>query len=163
MKIIRVRISRHGFTLAELLIAMVITSLALGIATTIFVSAMRLRADGQRYAGHMAEASYLLRNLAHDVRSARGFQTWVEDDAETLALNLDGLVVYRATPEGVERVVGDAHTTILKSKIFSVKFDLDNPSPDAARTVLITVQWDEPKLMHPVLSLRLAPRRLSND
>ena len=159
----------RAFTLMELLVCVGIISMILGVCGTIFAEVIRLRGAQDRYNVRLDGAEFLLRRVSRAVRSAAGFAASAgthEASEKTLILRTgEGHVVYRCAKEGVERIeLAGGHVRrdlLVEDRGFDVRFDVEGEGPSSARSVVVTVSWEEPPeigISRPVLSQRAAPR-----
>ncbi|MFH1604671.1 MAG: prepilin-type N-terminal cleavage/methylation domain-containing protein [Pseudomonadota bacterium] len=171
----------RALTLVELLVCLGIMSVVLGVGGLCFAQVVRLRGAQERYNYRLDATDYLLRQVAKDVRAARGFAVSVasaakaasadefKSDNRTLILRMaDGHVIYQHNEAGVERIAlfkDRAHRIAAMAAVgVSVRFDFEGLSPNEARSVVTTAEWDEPPkigISHPMLSLRVACRNYS--
>jgi len=156
-----------GFTLIEMLISIGITNVVLVLGALSFAEIMHMRAARDGYFEKLAAAEYVLRSVERDVRGAREIAGADGDDpaeADMLILRSKiGEVVY-LVHEGrvrrIERTDVEARDEIIADVPgVRVSFDLEGHSPQDARSVATTVEWDgkpEIGISHPALSLRVA-------
>ncbi len=161
-----------GFVLMEVLVALGVLSLAMGLAATAYAHVLQLRGAQDRYRQRLAAADFLLRRIAAEVRPGRAFLPRAGEFAageDTLILSTgDAIVVYRAEGGKVERIEirkdGVARDTLLDAPKVKVSFlaeNFEDASGVAARSAIVTAEWDENPIVgisHPTLSLRIAPR-----
>ena len=158
-----------GFTLIEMLVSIGVISTVLGLGGLCFAEVVRLRGAQDRYNERLAVADYLLRRVARDVRSARAFlpgSGGYGAGEGTLILGTDaGEIVYQRDALGVERIETRSgrrdHVAALDTRKMRVAFDFEGAAPADARSVVTTVEWDEPPqigVSHPTLSLRVTLR-----
>ena len=158
-----------AIALIELLVCMGIASAILGIGSVSFVQVIRLRSALDGYHRRLDAGDYFLRMMARDVRSAKGSLQSAREfraGAATLILTAkDQTIIYHVTEQGVERIElrpdRRQRTMVLDAAGVRVRFGFEGAAPGAARSVVTTVEWNEPPkigITHPTLSLRIAPR-----
>jgi prepilin-type N-terminal cleavage/methylation domain-containing protein len=158
-----------GFTLIEVLVAIWVVSLLLGLSAAALAEVARLRADQERYNQRLAAADHLLRRIARDVRPGRAFLPTAGEftaDCSTMIVSTGAVtVVYHADPRRTERIElrkdGMTRAVVLNAPGVRVSFDFEGAPVPLARSVIATAEWAERPAIgvsHPTLSLRVALR-----
>ena len=155
----------RGFLLFELMIAIGIFTVILSIVGVCVVKVMRMDRRKQAYSERLAAAEHVLRLLADDVRKSSGFIPGGSSDTLILTQPNRRIVAYKYSADGMERIEGDLEGSRaeIAARLGSVKvsFDFEGAEPAAARSVLMTAEWDEAPgigLTHPMLCRRIALR-----
>jgi len=162
---------RHAraVTLVECLAAIGVMSTVLSLVGVLYGRIVRASAAMNGYEARMASARFLLDRVSAETRAARGF---LETDGQRKAgpgclilAGAEGPVTLVAKDGQVVQIEQGAESVLLSGQDMNVSFALEG-APAAARSVVVTVKWEEPLEMgvrNPVLSLRLTPRNRSVD
>jgi prepilin-type N-terminal cleavage/methylation domain-containing protein len=155
---------RRGFALIEVLVALMLLTVILGIGAIAYRDVMSLSRDQGRYQQRRASAEYFLSQFAKDVRGAQAIEQATTQSLRTSELTLklpDGAeVAYSPQGRALQRVVmspsaKDQPMLMISDPGMTVRFDVE------PRSVVATVEWEEPPqigVSHPILSLRVALR-----
>jgi len=163
------RRSGSGLTLAEVLVTLGIMGTVLGLGAMVFAQVIRLKAAQDRYYRRLDASDYLLRRIAEDVRSAAGFATasdgYQASETTLILITEKGKTIYTPGEAGLQRIelAGDVShgVPVFDAPGVRVRFALEGASPEEARSVVTTLEWEEPPkvgISRPTLSLRAALR-----
>ena len=153
--------NHKGFTLAELLVAMMVTSIILAAVATLAYSLGRVSEDGDYTAEKQAHLRYVTMRISELIRYSKLVYSaeekeivlWRDDDGDDAIEAAELIKIERGTEKGyyqLRELDGTSDPIVLIHHCHNVKFGFDQPSEPPTKRKLVIVSFDlnENGVMH---------------